>query len=434
MNTKIENISDTRKKITVAFSAEEVAKISEEVLENFVKNAKLSGFRPGKAPKNMVAKLYAKSIADETERALTTKAVESMNSAKDIDLYAVVDIKKNDKDGATELEFTADVYPDAKLPESLATEVELDSEEVSEAEIDNTVEYRRSQRAKYDEVERPIQKGDFVRLSYKGTYDGKALSEIIPDMPIFCDQKSTWEEAGNVEAPGVQGIVQGILGMNKGEKKTLSHEFPAEFPAKDLAGKKAEYEVEIFEIRQKNLPELDEEFLKSFEADSVESFRNKIKEGIASEKKSGNEILKRQLAVEQLMGKTQLSVPESLVEEEKNSILEDMMVRLMSSGASRDDIEKHKDELFENAGKEAEGRAKMRVFLHLVAKANDLKVTNEDMSRMLWQESVRTRTKPDELIKQLRKDPQRRNRMTSDALLQKAINFIAEKAEVKTKA
>lgn len=434
MNTKIENISDTRKKITVAFSAEEVAKISEEVLENFVKNAKLSGFRPGKAPKNMVAKLYAKSIADETERALTTKAVESMNSAKDIDLYAVVDIKKNDKDGATELEFTADVYPDAKLPESLATEVELDSEEVSEAEIDNAVEYRRSQRAKYDEVERPIQKGDFVRLSYKGTYDGKALSEIIPDMPIFCDQKSTWEEAGNVEAPGVQGIVQGILGMNKGEKKTLSHEFPAEFPAKDLAGKKAEYEVEIFEIRQKNLPELDEKFLKSFEADSVESFRNKIKEGIASEKKSGNEILKRQLAVEQLMGKTQLSVPESLVEEEKNSILEDMMVRLMSSGASRDDIEKHKDELFENAGKEAEGRAKMRVFLHLVAKANDLKVTNEDMSRMLWQESVRTRTKPDELIKQLRKDPQRRNRMTSDALLQKAINFIAEKAEVKTKA
>ena len=418
----------------MAFSAEEVAKISEEVLENFVKNAKLSGFRPGKAPKNMVAKLYAKSIADETERALTTKAVESMNSAKDIDLYAVVDIKKNDKDGATELEFTADVYPDAKLPESLATEVELDSEEVSEAEIDNAVEYRRSQRAKYDEVERPIQKGDFVRLSYKGTYDGKALSEIIPDMPIFCDQKSTWEEAGNVEAPGVQGIVQGILGMNKGEKKTLSHEFPAEFPAKDLAGKKAEYEVEIFEIRQKNLPELDEEFLKSFEADSVESFRNKIKEGIASEKKSGNEILKRQLAVEQLMGKTQLSVPESLVEEEKNSILEDMMVRLMSSGASRDDIEKHKDELFENAGKEAEGRAKMRVFLHLVAKANDLKVTNEDMSRMLWQESVRTRTKPDELIKQLRKDPQRRNRMTSDALLQKAINFIAEKAEVKTKA
>ena len=434
MNTKIENISDTRKKITVAFSAEEVAKISEEVLENFVKNAKLSGFRPGKAPKNMVAKLYAKSIADETERALTTKAVESMNSAKDIDLYAVVDIKKNDKDGATELEITADVYPDAKLPESLATEVELDSEEVSEAEIDNAVEYRRSQRAKYDEVERPIQKGDFVRLSYKGTYDGKALSEIIPDMPIFCDQKSTWEEAGNVEAPGVQGIVQGILGMNKGEKKTLSHEFPAEFPAKDLAGKKAEYEVEIFEIRQKNLPELDEEFLKSFEADSVESFRNKITEGIASEKKSGNEILKRQLAVEQLMGKTQLSVPESLVEEEKNSILEDMMVRLMSSGASRDDIEKHKDELFENAGKEAEGRAKMRVFLHLVAKANDLKVTNEDMSRMLWQESVRTRTKPDELIKQLRKDPQRRNRMTSDALLQKAINFIAEKAEVKTKA
>ena len=76
----------------------------------------------------------------------------------------------------------------------------------------------------------------------------------------------------------------------------------------------------------------------------------------------------------------------------------------------------------------------MRVFLHVVAKANDLKVTNEDMSRMLWQESMRTQTKPDDLIKQLRKDPARGNRMRSDALLQKAINFIAEKAEIKVKA
>ena len=434
MNTKIENISDTRKKITVAFSAEEVAKISEEVLENFVKNAKLSGFRPGKAPKNMVAKLYAKSIADETERALTTKAVESMNSAKDIDLYAVVDIKKNDKDGATELEFTADVYPDAKLPESLATEVELDSEEVSEAEIDNAVEYRRSQRAKYDEVERPIQKGDFVRLSYKGTYDGKALSEIIPDMPIFCDQKSTWEEAGNVEAPGVQGIVQGIIGMKKGEKTTLSHEFPKEFPNENLAGKKADYEVEIFEIREKKLPELDADFFKAFEVDSLDALKNKIRDSIVNEKKSNNEILKRQFAVEQLMGKTDFPLPETALEDERQSILEEMMMRFMSSGASREDLEKNKEAIYENAGKEAEGRAKMRIFLNRVAKANDLKIDNEDMSRMLWQEAMRSHTKPEELIKQLRKDPARANRLRSDALLQKAINFIAEKAKVETKA
>ena len=434
MNTNIENISDTRKKIVVSFDADAVAKTSAEVLDDFVKNAKMSGFRPGKAPKAMVEKLYAKSIAEQVERTLTTKAIESINAQKELDLYAVVDIKKEDKDGGVVLEFTADVYPEVKLPESLATVVELEADEVKDEEIDRAVEFHRSQRAKYNEVDRAIQKGDFVRLSYKGTIDGKPVAEAIPNMPIFADQKSTWEEAGNEDAPGVQGIVQGIIGMSKGETKTISHEFPAEFPIKDLAGKKAEYIVEIFEVREKVLPEMDAEFFKSFEVDSLETFRNKIKESIANEKKSNNEILKRQFAVEQLMEKTEIQIPESVKEDERHAILEDMMVRLMSSGASRDDIEKHRDELFENAGKDAEARAKMRVFLHVVAKANDLKVTNEDMSRMLWQESMRTQTKPDDLIKQLRKDPARGNRMRSDALLQKAINFIAEKAEIKVKA
>ena len=133
------------------------------------------------------------------------------------------------------------------------------------------------------------------------------------------------------------------------------------------------------------------------------------------------------------MEKTEFKLPESAVEDERHSILEEMMMRFMSQGASREDIEKNKETLFESAGKEAEGRAKMRIFLNRVAKANDLKIDNEDMSRMLWQESIRTHTKPEELVKQIQKDRARANRLRSDALLQKAINFIADKAEVSFK-
>ena len=244
----------------------------------------------------------------------------------------------------------------------------------------------------------------------------------------------TWEEAGNKEAPGIQGVVQGIVGMKKGEKKTLSHEFPKDVKNDKIAGKTAQYEVEIFDIREKEMPKLDAEFFKSFDVDSEEKFREKIKESIENEKKSNNEILKRQFAVEQLMEKTDFKLPESAVEDERHSILEEMMMRLLSQGASREDIEKNKESLFDNAGKEAEGRAKMRIFLNRVAKANDLKIDNEDMSRMLWQESMRTHTKPEDLIKQIQKDRARANRLRSDALLQKAINFIADKAEVSIKA
>ena len=433
MNTKIENISDTRKKITVAFAPEQVEEEKGKAVADFVRNAKIPGFRPGKAPKAMVEKLYSDAIKDQLERSLTSRAIEEINAIKDFDLYAVVDIKREEKDGGFELEFAADVYPEVKLPESLETKVELEPAEASDAEVDNAVEYYRNQRAKYEEVDREIRKGDFVRLSYQGTVDGAPVSEIETSLPIFAEQKSTWEEAGNENAPGVQGVVQGIVGMKKGEKKTLSHEFPKEFPNEKLAGKKADYEVEIFEVREKKLPELDAEFFKAFEVDSLDAFKNKVRDSIVNEKKSNNEILKRQFAVEQLMGKCEFALPESALEDERQSILEEMMMRFMSSGASREDIEKNKETLFDSAGKEAEGRAKMRIFLNRIAKANDLKIDNEDMSRMLWQESMRTHTKPEELIKQLRKDPARANRLRSDALLQKAINFIAEKAKVETK-
>ena len=435
MKTNIENISDTRRKITFSFDAAEVAGENEKVVKDFVKSAKIPGFRPGKAPVNMVLKLYGDSIKEQLERTLTSRAADALNNMKEFDVYAVVDLSKNDKDdGAAELVFTADIYPDVKLPESLSVKVELDPVSVSDEEIDNAVQFHRNQRAKYNEVDREVKEGDFVRLSYKGTIDGVPVSELAPELPLYADQKSTWEEAGNKDAPGIQGVVQGIIGMKKGDKKVVSHEFPKDVKNDKIAGKTAQYEVEIFDVRQKELPELDADFLKGFEVDSVEKLREKIKEGIEAEKKSNNEVLKRQYAVEKLMGATDFKLPESAVEDERRSILEEMMLRFMSQGASREDIEKNKEALFESAGKEAEGRAKMRIFLNRVARANNLKIDNEDMSRMLWQEAMRTRTKPEDLIKQIQKDRMRANRLRSDALLQKAINFIAEKAEVSFKS
>lgn len=433
MNTKIENVNDTRKKIIVSFSAEEVANETSKITDEFVRGAKISGFRPGKAPRVMVEKSYSEAIKAETERALTRQAIDAMNKVEDFDLYAIVNIENDNSNGCV-MTFTADVYPTFDMPKSLETKVELESAEAKEDEVNNAVEYYRNQRAKYEEVDREIKKGDFVRLSYKGTIDGKPAAEVAKDMPLFADQKSTWEEAGNEEAPGIQGVVQGIIGMKKGEKKTLSHEFAKEMPIEALAGKKAEYEVEIFEVREKILPEIDEEFLKAFEAKDLEDLKAKVKQNIEADKKNNNEVLKRQYAVEQLMEKVDFPIPESALEDERESIIQEMMMRFMSSGASKADIEKNKEALMETSNKEAQARAKMRIFLNRVAKANSLKVDNEDMSRILWQEAMRTRTKPEELIKQLKKDQARANRMRSDALLQKAINFIAEKCEASVKA
>ncbi|MBR4598059.1 MAG: trigger factor [Opitutales bacterium] len=434
MKTNIEKISDTRQKVSVSLDAAEIAKERENVVADFVKYAKVPGFREGKAPKGMIEKRFAEDIKAQLERAVTNKAVEALNSIKDFDIFAVVDLQAGDveaKDGAT-LTFTADVYPQIKLPADYKTSVELNPVDATEEEIQKTVDFYRNQRAQYNKIEdRPAQKGDFVQVSYEGKIDGKSVDELAEKPAMYGKQKGTWEEAGNTDVPGVRSIVEGVVGMKVGEKKTVEEIFAADFPEAALAGKTAVYEVELNEIREKKLPEIDEAFLKDMGDKTEADFRARLAKDITAEKTQHNEVLKRQYAVDQLMEKVDFPVPESALEEERQSVLQEMMMRFMSSGATKEDLEKNKQSLYDAATKDAEPRAKMRIFLNRVAVANNLKVENDDMQRMLWQESVRTRTRPEELIKQLKKDQGRVNRMRADALLQKAINFIAEKAEVK---
>ncbi len=434
MKTNIEKINDTRRKIVVSFDSAEVAKEKEGVVAEFVQYAKIPGFRAGKAPKDMVLKRFSGDIKAQLERAVTNKAVEALNGIKEFDLFAVVDLQNNDIESAegAALTFTADIYPEVKLPEDYKTEVELSPVEATEDEIQKTVDFYRNQRAQYNKIEdRAAQKGDFVQVSYEGKIDGKSIDELVEKPAMYGKQKGTWEEAGNTDVPGVRSIIEGVVGMKVGEKKNVEEVFAADFPEAALAGKTAVYEIELNEVREKKLPEVDEAFLKDMGDKTEADFRARLAKDITAEKTQHNEVLKRQYAVDKLMEGVDFPLPESALEEERQSVLQEMMMRFMSSGATKEDLEKNKESLFENATKEAEPRAKMRIFLNRVAVANNLKVDNEDMQRMLWQESVRTRTRPEELVKQLKKDQARVNRMRSDALLQKAINFIAEKAEVK---
>ena len=434
MKTNIEKISDTRQKVSVSFDAAEIAGERKNVVAEFVKFAKVPGFREGKAPAAMIEKRFEADIKAQLERAITNKAVEALNSIKEFDIFAVVDLQAGDvesKDGAT-LTFTADIYPQVKLPEDYKTTVELNPVEATDEEIQKTVDFYRNQRAQYNKIEdRAAQKGDFVQVSYEGKIDGKSVDELVEKPAMYGKQNGTWEEAGNTDVPGVRSIVEGVVGMKVGEKKTVEEIFAADFPEAALAGKTAVYEVELNEIREKKLPEVDEAFLKDMGDKTEADFRARLAKDITAEKTQHNEVLKRQYAVDQLLEKIDFPLPESALEEERQSVLQEMMMRFMSSGAAKEDLEKNKQALYDSASKEAEPRAKMRIFLNRVAVANNLKVENDDMQRMLWQESVRTRTRPEELIKQLKKDQGRVNRMRSDALLQKAINFIAEKAEVK---
>jgi len=434
MNTKIDNINDTRKKITITFDSAQTEQEKQKTISQFVRYAKVDGFREGKAPLDLVLKKYADKIDESFKRSLVESALESLNSIKEFEIYSVVKVDQTiDKDGAT-IDLTADIYPDIKLPTDLKTTVEVESTEVKDEEVEKVVDYYRNQRAQYEPVEREIKKGDFVNLSYEGKIGKTLISELAPDATMYGSQKSTWEEAGNEDAPGVKAIVKALVGMKKGDKVQVKEKFDDKIAYEALQNKEATYDIEVLEVREKILPEFNDEFCKNFKAESAQDLREKIKTDIKSEKENYSEVLKREKAVEQLMSGIEFPLPESAIEDEREMILSEMMMRYMSQGITNEMLESNKEALFEGASKDALPRAKMRIFLMKLARANKLSVTNEDMSRIVWQEAMRARVKPDDFVKGLKGDQQKINRLRSDALLQKAINFVAEKAEVKIKA
>lgn len=264
-----------------------------------MRNAKIPGFRPGKAPKAMVEKLYSDAIKDQLERSLTSRAIEEINAIKDFDLYAVVDIKREEKDGGFELEFAARRLSRSEAPR------------IARNKGGARARPRRPTRRWTTPSNTTATSAPSTRKSTaksgRATSSASPIRESLTERPspksrrrcrFLPSRNPLGRRPATENSPGVQGVVQGIVGMKKGEKKTLSHEFPKEFPNEKLSlAKRPITKFEIFEVREKKLPELDAEFFKAFEVDSLDAFKNKMRDSIVNEKKSNNEILKRQFAV-----------------------------------------------------------------------------------------------------------------------------------------
>jgi trigger factor len=431
VNTSIQDQSDTRKTVTASFSAEEVANIAQTVFKEYHKHAQLPGFRPGKAPANMIKTRFAKKIAEDLKQRLVVKANEEAIEKGDLELYSMIDMQVGDvkEDAPAEVVFTVDVVPSFTLPDFKSLTVEPVDSNVSDEEVQTALDRIRSQRAEFNPVERPAAKGDYVRCSYEGTLDGKPVAEIAPDAPMYGSQKSTWEEAGADEgSPGVRAIAEGLVGMSKDEEKTVEQTFPDDFTPAELAGKTASYTIKVEEVRERVLPEIDEAFLKSVQAESEEALRNRLKQELEQRKAYEGRSKQKQQIVESLREMVDFPLPESGVEHETQSLLENFMRRNLQQGASMADFEAHKESLYEGAAKSAQASLKDRFILLKIADAESITVSHDDLSQAVYQEAMMQRVKPEKFVAELKKDRSRIRDLQRNVLLGKTVDWLLNQA------
>ncbi|MCH6257286.1 trigger factor [Puniceicoccaceae bacterium K14] len=431
MKIDLQDVTDTRKTLAVTLESSEIEAEEKSLLAQFSNQAKIPGFRPGKAPLAMVKKRYAKEVKSELNNRILSKAYQEGSKESKVELINVVDVDQKEVTSGEDatFKFTIDVKPQFEVPEYKGLELTAISEEVEDKDVDDLIQNIRAERADFEPVERAAEKSDYVKFSHEGKIDGKEISEIVADKPVYSKMPQTWEEVG-----GENGLIPGLSaeleGLKVGDKKDIEVEFPADFHVEGLREKKAVYSVEVLEVRERKLPEMDEEFFKAQQVKDLDELKERVSTFIKNRKaQEKSEDLRRQ-AGEKLLEAVDFQLPVSLVENETQGALQQLVQNNARRGVSEEDLESRKDELHANAVKTANERVKMQFILGEIAAKEEISVADEDMSRYIMGLAQQSGKKPDAIVKELRKDQNRLRQIQQSLLFDKALEFLVDQAKV----
>ncbi|MEZ5276032.1 MAG: trigger factor [Opitutaceae bacterium] len=435
MKTDLKDISDTRKTLVVTLGADEISQEHQAIGAEFAKQARVPGFRPGKAPINLILKRFEKQIAEELRGKIMSRAYRDGLKESKAEVLQLVDVSEltleTGKDA--EISFTIDIRPAFELPTYKGLAAKVPSTEVKDEEIDQMIEHIRRDRADFQPVDRASQDGDYVKFSLEGAVDGTPIIEMAPDRPIFGKMPQTWEEVGSGDSL-IPGLAKQLGGLAKGDKKEVEIDFPGDFTLEALRGKKAVYQIEALEVRERELPALDEAFFKSQQVESLEDLKARISESLKMRKESQNRSEIRRQVSEALAANVEFGIPESLIEAETQNILRQVVEQNVQRGVPQEELEKNKDDLFANSRKAAIGRAKLQLILARVAEAENIKAEERDLQQVIMQEAMRSKMKPEKYAKELSRDRGRIDSIQQAVVFDKTLDFLVDQATVTTES
>ena len=402
MSVTIENTAPCRKTLRVEVDAQRVAGTRAEILQEFRKHATIPGFRPGKAPEPMVEKRYAHEIDDELRKRIIPDTYREVLAEKKLHVVGYPRVEKVEYQPGRALVYTAavDTAPEFKLPDYKGIDLKKKEVPVTDEDMNKTIDSLRDQQAEFVNVEgRALRTNDFAVLSYTGIADGKPIAELVPDAKTLGEHKDFWLLITSDSF--LPGFCDQLLGAQTGEKRQAMINFPADFPQKPLAGKKATYFVDVTAIKEKRLPELDDEFAKKIGVESVDKLKEEIHKSLAAEREAQARADLRQQIVDQLLSKVDFDLPESLVAQETRSIVYDLVRENTRRGVTKETLEEKKDDILGFATQSARDRLRASFILGAIAEVEGIKVEETEIEQRIAQLAQRYRVTPEKLKAQL---------------------------------
>lgn len=429
MNVTVENLAPCKKLMRVEVDAQKVDEAFANVTKEFQREAVLPGFRPGKAPRDMVLRKYEKNILDEVKRKLITDSYRAAVDDKKLDVLGQPDIEEIQFSRGQPLQFAATVEtaPEFELPEYKGLPVKREMRSVTDEDVERAVNTLRERDVNFVTVSRPISNGDIAVVNYSGTCEGKPITEIAPTAKGLTDKQNFWVEVQPNSF--IPGFAEQLLGASAGDKRTVQVDFPADFVTPQLGGKKGEYQVDIVEVKEKTLPELNDDFAKKYSAESMEKLRQGVRTDLENELKFQQNKDTRNALIRALMDRVNFELPETAVAQETRNVVYNLVQENAKRGVSRDVIEQQKEQIYSAATSGAKDRVKVAFLLQRIAEKEDIKVSQEEIGARIQSLAMMYQMPAEKFAKDL----QKRNGLIEiyDQIMnEKVINLLQENAKV----
>jgi trigger factor len=423
-NVHVEDISDVKKKVRIEVPRDKYAASLDEQYKELRKNAVIKGFRKGKAPMDLLRARFKNEVEVEASRSVIEETFEP--ALKDNNLVAV-SVNKLEPEALEEdkpFVYTAEieVQPEIEPHDYTGLELTRHTREVSEEEVDRTLEQMRESQSTLKPVseDRGITSGDHLVVDIRAELDGTTVPALtVSDYHMEFGRDFF-----------LQGFDEKIEGMTVGENKRISVTMPEDFPKKEIAGKTLEMDVTIKEAREKVLPELDDDFAKDIgEHETLEELKEAIRKDI--QRTNENETRKEMEAqiVDALIEKNPFSVPESMIEKQADDQLMNTRMTLARYGINPDDLGPPSESQRQKARESSEKTIKGSIIFQGIAKKENMEVSDEDLASEIEQRAEEMGWSAEYLREHLEE-----HNMIEDfklGLLQKkVIDFLIDKGEV----
>lgn len=429
VSVTVEQLAPCRVLLKVEVEAAKVDGAFEKVTAGFQKEARLPGFRPGKAPPYMVIRSFGAEIEQEVRRQLFGEHYRQALKEKELRVLGQPDFEEVQFGRGKDFVFTAtlETEPAFALPEYKGIPVEVEVREVTDADLERALMVLREQRAEHVDVERPAGTGDFVVVNYRGTCEGKPITEHSPTAKGLTEQKEFWLRIE--EGHFIPGFTEQLVGASAGEHRTVTVTFPEDFVVPVLVGKQGVYEVEVVKVKERRLPELDDAFAGQFGAGTAEDLRTGVRRDLENEIKYKRISGIRNQIVQTLLQRVECELPESIVDHETRNVMRDIIQENRNRGFTKEAIQEHTDEIASAAKMGAKDRVKSALILHRIAETEKIQVAEQELLQRIALIAQRRGQPAQKVLKELQEAGQINN-VAEDLLIAKVLDFLQLQAVV----